>query len=107
MLAKRKRVSRSPYQSRKPETAKRTANAPVSQKVELLPGVELPLRNALGEQPAAVVAVEQVEFAQACAQAAAVAERDDRGERDEPGDRAVEVDFLDERAAPNKGDQLR
>ena len=64
MLAKRKRVSRSPYQSRKPETAKRTRERARQRGVQLLAGVEASLRHVAADEPAAVVAVEEVELAQ-------------------------------------------
>ena len=56
--SKRKRWSRSPSQRKNPETTKRTANAAVSERVELLARVEAALRRASAAEPAPVVGVE-------------------------------------------------
>ena len=63
MLAKRKRLSRSPYQSSKPETAKSERERRGQRGVQLLAGVEAPLRRAAAASQRTVVVVEQVELA--------------------------------------------
>ena len=95
MLAQRKRVSRSPSQSRSPETAKRRREGRDESGVHLLPGVEAPLRPRFPAKPETVVVVEQIELAERPAQTAAVSDHDDDREQGDPRDRGVDVEVLD------------
>ena len=54
-------------------------------RVQLLAGVEPPLRPALTAQPGTVVFVEEVDLVQRRPQASPVAQRDHRGKRNDPG----------------------
>src|SRR5207244_11232018 len=66
--------------------------------VQFLAGVEAPLGCAPAEQPAPVVAVEEIELAQRAAERSPVGERDDDEKGSRPSDPGVEVDVLDQRA---------
>ena len=74
--------------------------------VELLARVEPAWTAGAAPQPAAIVLVETVELAQRRDHALAVADGDDEGEHDQPGDAGVEMDFLDERPACDEHAQL-
>ena len=106
MLAKRKRLSRSPYQSRRPETEQQGERAG-QRRVQLLARVEASLGAGDAPQPEPVVAVKSVEHPQRLTQAAPVAEKDDERDREHPGQAGVEVDVLHERLAADELTQAR
>ena len=93
----RKRVSRSPYQRKKPVTANSSANAAVTIAFSFCPAFSRPCGAGRPPEPRAVVGVEAIDLARRPPQRAAVAGDDDDDERDRPGDRGVDVDRLQER----------
>ena len=80
--AKRKRVSRSPYQRNKPVIAKSTANAAVMIAFSFWPALRRPCGVRLTAKPRAVVRVEARRSRCSAAQPAPVAEEHDDQQRD-------------------------
>ena len=64
--------------------------------VDLLAGVEPPLRRLAAAEPAAVVPVDRLDLAPVLDEALAVADDQDHDERDRPGDGNPDVHALDE-----------
>ena len=75
VLAQRKRVSRSPSQSRNPETAKSDAKPPIRAAFTFCPALKRPCGRRFPAEPEPIVVVELIEVAERPAQTAAVAER--------------------------------
>ena len=110
--SRRKRVLRSPCQSRTARDREQQRERCRQRSVQLLARVEAALRTRDAPQPEAVVVVEAVELADRLAQPTPVAEDDDQRDRDHPREAGVEVHVLDERPAPDElaratGDRAR
>ena len=105
--SKMKRWSRSPSQRKKPERAKRSANATVSRALIFWPALKRPCGDRRPAQPAPVVAVDRLDLAPVLGEALAVPGDDDHDDRDRPGDGDPEVDVLDELAAVDQRRERR
>ena len=66
------------------------------QRVELLAGVEAPLRRPTPAEPPAVVGVERLDLAPVGSEPAAVAEHQNEHDRRGPDERGAEMEVLDE-----------
>ena len=77
------------------------------QGVDLLAGVEAPLRRPPAGQPAPVVTVDGLDVAPVLGQALAVSGDDDHDDRDHPGDGDPDVDVADELAAADERRERR
>ena len=99
MPASRKRVSRSPYQSSRPDTKNSVANAAVRIALTFWPALNRPCgRWRSPARKRRVVPVEEVDLADGLRDRAPVAEHGDQQDRARPRDPRPEVDVLDQRS---------